>query len=180
MADREFVNQELASFHNGNAKDSACEFLSARGWRSLHNGDAATAIKRFNQCWLIDSTNGKCFWGFGTYEGYVGNRELATEYLEKAADMLPDNFSLQTDLATEYAQRAFDARQDSALYMEKARRILKTVSEAHPNDEKVFCRWAEIEAVNGDLHKACKLIARCKDEKGNDDRNKVNFDFQCP
>ena len=55
-ADKATINQlEHASNHAANL-----------GWKYLKKNDVETAIKRFNQSWLINHKNYQAYWGFAT------------------------------------------------------------------------------------------------------------------
>lgn len=48
------------------SRKTACEHHIERGWQFLNTGDLNTAMKRFNQAWLLDSiNNAEVYEGFG-------------------------------------------------------------------------------------------------------------------
>ena len=55
----EYEVKELGTRHK------ASEALVQLGFRYLYNGDVETAMKRFNQAWLLDPKNENAYWGFG-------------------------------------------------------------------------------------------------------------------
>lgn len=87
-ADAKFI-ASIDDYYRGDRKKGA-EDVSSRGWQFLRQGNPPDAMKRFNQAWLLDNTNGNALWGmaviqagsgkideslklFGEAEGFVGN-----------------------------------------------------------------------------------------------------------
>lgn len=76
------------------------------GWKYFYNEDHATAIKRFNQAWMLDRNNFQAYWGFGlimgarsTQENTKNNLEESIKFLEQALDLSKNNARLMVDLA---------------------------------------------------------------------------------
>jgi Tfp pilus assembly protein PilF len=61
VADEEFIkaNEKL-----GHTRVQGSDIAVVLGWRYYDKNDYATAIKRFNQAWLLDPDNGDAFEGF--------------------------------------------------------------------------------------------------------------------
>lgn len=45
-------------------RDRASHYAVVRGWEQIEKGDFETAIKRFNQAWLLNPQRGDIYWGF--------------------------------------------------------------------------------------------------------------------
>jgi Tfp pilus assembly protein PilF len=60
-ADEAYIKSVLAA---GYTRAGASKEASKLGFQYLEKDDAATAMKRFNQAWLLDPTNGDCYHGF--------------------------------------------------------------------------------------------------------------------
>lgn len=76
------------------------------GWEYFYKGDPGTAMKRFNQAWMFDSTNAEAFWGFGLIMGQRARREKTGDnlkasimYLEIACKKAPTDGRVLADLA---------------------------------------------------------------------------------
>jgi tetratricopeptide (TPR) repeat protein len=63
-ADEQFVAVSLAKYGSPQA---AMQAHVNFGWHYLATGHAPTAIKRFNQAWLLDSTAADVYYGFSAY-----------------------------------------------------------------------------------------------------------------
>jgi tetratricopeptide (TPR) repeat protein len=61
--DAKFINDEIKQF---GSKDSASIVLSKLGYYYFCKGDISTAMKRFNQAWLMDTTNALEYFGFSS------------------------------------------------------------------------------------------------------------------
>lgn len=61
---------------NGTA-DSAAKVHVLLGWRYFYNRDAATAMKRFNQAWLLNPQNPDVYFGFGHLTRYAFAKDAA-------------------------------------------------------------------------------------------------------
>ena len=61
-ADQKFLDQILAT---GSSRDEASLEVEKLGWQYFWDGDLDTAIKRFNQAWMLNAENS------GTYKGFA-------------------------------------------------------------------------------------------------------------
>jgi tetratricopeptide (TPR) repeat protein len=82
----------------GVSRKKAAEKLANRGWEALKKEDPRTAIKRFNQSWLLDPNNGKAYWGFAIILD-VRDKDTsgATEMFERARKLRPKDPRLLSD-----------------------------------------------------------------------------------
>src|SRR4051812_13341381 len=60
-ADKDFTDSVTK---NGTTKEQASKLLTDRGWEAFYNNDLSTAIKRFNQAWLLTPKETRVLWGF--------------------------------------------------------------------------------------------------------------------
>ncbi|MFC6223234.1 tetratricopeptide repeat protein [Hymenobacter artigasi] len=73
--------------------------FAQRGWDFFYANDFTTAIKRFNQAWLLDSTNASAYWGFGVIEGQRQHPTDALRYFQISRRHNPANRRLLIDMA---------------------------------------------------------------------------------
>jgi tetratricopeptide (TPR) repeat protein len=90
----EYADQNFASRQEGS------QFFSTRAWEYLGEGQPDTAMYRFNLAWLLDDTNSAAFWGFGAISAQRGNLQEASNYLNQALTLEPNNPTLMVDLAS--------------------------------------------------------------------------------
>ena len=86
----------LADFPN--RREAATQFAK-RGWDYFYAKDPETAIKRFNQAWLLDSTNAEAYWGFGVIEGGRRHNTDALRYLQRSIQLNPTKKRILVDVA---------------------------------------------------------------------------------
>jgi tetratricopeptide (TPR) repeat protein len=70
LADKQFI--ELCIKQDGNAQE-ASKHLVRLGFSYLYKADLKTAMKRFNQAWLLNNHNVECYWGFGDVYRYLND-----------------------------------------------------------------------------------------------------------
>ena len=87
FCDREFPSRKEAAAHH-----------AAKGWDYFYANDYNTAIKRYNQAWLLDSTNASAYWGFGVIEGRRGHSSEAIRYFQLSLRHNPANRRLLVDM----------------------------------------------------------------------------------
>jgi len=87
--DKRFI--ETADKDFGGDRKKATEDQIARAWRYYEQRDEKTAMKRFNQAWLLDSTNADVYWGFGSLLGNQEKEEEALLMFKKSLRLNPAN-----------------------------------------------------------------------------------------
>ena len=75
--DRQFIKAAIDTF--GSA-DSAAYVYASLGWSYLFDGKMKTAIRRFNQSWLLDSSKADCYFGFAGYQEITGKNDFNKYY----------------------------------------------------------------------------------------------------
>ena len=78
-ADEQFLAQAL---HRYGTPQAAMQAHVAFGWHYLATNHAPTAIKRFNQAWLLDSTAADVYFGFSAYLRQQGQPEEAERFMQ--------------------------------------------------------------------------------------------------
>ncbi|GAA3962292.1 hypothetical protein GCM10022407_06440 [Hymenobacter antarcticus] len=97
VADQELLNYCDQKFPG---RPEAAKAFSARGWDYMRAQDPVTAIKRFNQAWLLDSTDAGAFWGFGVVMGQRQQYDESLGYFQTAYRLDGSNKRLLVDMAT--------------------------------------------------------------------------------
>jgi tetratricopeptide (TPR) repeat protein len=102
-SDSAYVKQilELPDFKT---RREASNHMIRLGFQYYYRPDLKTAMYRFNQAYLLDSTNTDIFWGYGAIYMSLGQFELAKQQYETGLATDPANTHLLTDLATYYLQ----------------------------------------------------------------------------
>lgn len=110
------VDQELLTYCDQHfpGRREAAKAFAARGWDYMRAEDPITAMKRFNQAWLLDSTNADSFWGFGILMGQRQQYDESLGYFQTAYRLDRSNKRLLVDIATTRWQ-LYLAKNDAAL-----------------------------------------------------------------
>jgi len=128
--DKEFIETTLKKIPD---KRKASDHLIELGFKYLYN-DIKTAMYRFNQAYLLDSTNTDIFWGYGGIYMTLGDYQKAQQQYLDGLLIDANNTHLLTDygtyfMAQYYALQPIDnknalANLDSAInYMTKSYQI---------------------------------------------------------
>ena len=101
-ADKKYL-AEMDELFNGN-REKASETVAKRGWQFLRQGqrfsneeDVKTAMKRFNQAWLLDNKNGTALWGMAAIRCNLGEMDSlqlfseAEQYMSHDIDFAVDH-----------------------------------------------------------------------------------------
>lgn len=83
-ANEQFVRMVLPDFDGDRGK--AAEHFARTAWNTYYAGDSRTAIRRFNQAWLLDPGNQHALWGFAVVERERGKRDAALRFYRMALD----------------------------------------------------------------------------------------------
>lgn len=150
-------------------EDGAKKAMQA-GWRFFDKKDLATAMKRFNQAWLLDPENGNIYHGFAVVTSERGGSppeveslfQLALSKSKVDAEAFVDygrflrtqkqyeKSLIHLNKALERSSRAFNARsQISFVYYLKG-------------DFSSACEWAKASQKNGDKLEAGFLEDMCR------------------
>jgi hypothetical protein len=82
---------------DGSSRVDAANTVAKVAWNSYYAGNKSTAIKRFNQAWLLDPENQLALWGFAAISFDRNQVDEALEYFQMAFDTGLENAKLQQD-----------------------------------------------------------------------------------
>ena len=95
-SDKEFIESALKQYPS---KRKASEHLIELGFQYLYK-DIKTAMYRFNQAYLLDSTNTDIYWGYGGVFTLLGDFEDAQKQYLEGLSINSKNTHLLTDYGT--------------------------------------------------------------------------------
>jgi tetratricopeptide (TPR) repeat protein len=105
-SDSDYIKQMMA-LPQFKTRREASNHLIGLGFQYYYRPDFKTAMYRFNQAYLLDSTNTDIFWGYGAIYMAFGQYELAkTQYLN-GLSMDSTNTHLLTDMATYFMEQYY-------------------------------------------------------------------------
>lgn len=94
-ADDLFIKAVVAKYGD---RDAASSAAVAQGWSAIRSGKPATAMRYFNEGWLLSPDNPGAFWGFGAILSEQGRLAEAIEQLETAQELLRDDAKQRVQL----------------------------------------------------------------------------------
>ncbi len=126
-ADRKFL---AAVERRGISRRDAAIHASKRGFQFLRKGDLSTAIKRFNQAWLLDAEYGGAYWGFAII-AHQRDKDAgaAQQMFARAAELLPRDADLQVDMGRFYGKSGDPAKAIS--FFKRALELDENARDAH-------------------------------------------------
>lgn len=157
QADQQFLNTVKGK------EQQAFDHMMNVGWSFFKRGDIGTAIKRFNQAWLIDSTRYESYWGFAAAEGRLNNFETSKHYYEKALNHGGDTKILNPEYAIVLREQA--KAENNREKLAEADNLF--MSEIEAGNEKAACIYAYQLYRDNKKEEACKIMESCPDDKDN-------------
>lgn len=134
------------------------------GFKYLYT-DIKTAMYRFNQAYLLDSTNTDIYWGFGAVYMTLGNYEKAKEQYEEGLKIEPENTHLLTDYGTYYMAQYYGLKpidEEYALtYLDSAISYMTKSYAIDPKDQDTTFKLSVLYWNKGDCENAWKYYDEC-------------------
>jgi tetratricopeptide (TPR) repeat protein len=96
-ADAKFL-ADVDNLYKGNRK-KASEEATARGWQFLRQNSYSDAMRRFNQAWLLDNTNGAALWGMAVLSSIGGRSEESLKLFAEAERFVGSDLNFAVDYA---------------------------------------------------------------------------------
>jgi Tfp pilus assembly protein PilF len=156
-SDSDYIRQTMA-LPQFKTRREASNHVIGLGFQYYYRSDFKTAMYRFNQAYLLDSTNTDIFWGYGAIYMAFGRYELAKNQYDEGLAIDPTNTHLMTDLATYYMQQYYvisempkndmikDPKAEARKSMDSAIRYLERSYKLDPKDVNTvyklsICYW---------------------------------------
>lgn len=111
-ADNDFLKEVDSQF---NDRKLASQKYAEYGWSYFYENNLETAMKRFNQAWMLDSMNYQTYWGFGNIIGTNKQYKESEQYFKKAVELEKNNAALWDAYATTSLQLFFVEKNDKYL-----------------------------------------------------------------
>lgn len=125
-----------------NTRDEACREMVRFGWKHYAKGDLDTAMRRFNQAWLLDSLNADIYWGFGMILTDRGSFSEAVSYYNRALQIDPRKSTVRNALALNY-EALFDKSHDTIYLQSAINEMKKTLADSIPNYYRLLAHLYE-------------------------------------
>lgn len=145
-ADNRFIDTVLGKCQCH--RSEASTIWSDKGWDYFDMGDNEMASKRFNQAWLLDSTNYSSYWGLGVILGSQKRHNQALPLFQQAYQLKTNkNDTLHAYLCTDFAMAL------SGIYRQS--RQIATLENAHRllnEAEQIYPTWGKVHNERSFLH----------------------------
>ncbi len=112
-ADERFL-ASIDGHYKGDRKKAA-EEAAVRGWQFLRQGNAPDAMRRFNQAWLLDSSNGSALWGMAVFEAGSGKLNESLTLFAEADRIVGGDIDFSADYAKALGIAGAQTRNESML-----------------------------------------------------------------
>ncbi len=134
--DEDFIRQSDSLFNNN--RTNASVYHVDLAWGYYYKKEYDNAIKRFNQAWLLDSTNADIYWGFGSVLGMKSMFKESMAYLKKSIKLNPKNekvyIAIGLSYGNEFYQNKNTATLDTAIF------YFKKSIETQPNNSDAYIK----------------------------------------
>ena len=80
-------------------RKKASQHSSLRGWQYVRQGNFSDAMRRFNQAWLLDNSNGSAIWGMAVFQAQTGKTGEAFKLFAEAEHLVGDDIDFLVDYA---------------------------------------------------------------------------------
>jgi len=162
-ADKEFIKRSLRL-------DSTLRKVSNRtirlGFYFLYQNDIKTAMRRFNQAYLLDSTNTDIYWGFGAIYFSLGQYKKAKEQYEEGLKINPNNTHLLTDYGTYFMRQYFALvpmnKEKALIELDSAMTYMTKSYNLDSTDQQTTYKLSILYLNKGDCDNAWKYYDECK------------------
>lgn len=135
--DREFI---AAADKQYSHREDAAKHMIQRGWEYLSAQKLDTSMIRFNQAWLLDSTNYQIYWGFADLLGLQEKFRESLPFFAKAIKLNPQVIRLLQDASVGYGKTYLSTKKQT--YLDTAIVMLKKAVVIEPKNAGLYAQIA--------------------------------------
>jgi tetratricopeptide (TPR) repeat protein len=170
-ADKRFISETMKQPQFKGDFRAASNHLIRLGFNYLYRGDLRTAMYRFNQAYLLDSTNTDIYWGYGGFYMMLGNFNEAQKQYSAGLTIDPQNHHLLTDYGTYFMNQYYELEEagyhkDALENLESGISYLSKSYLIDNNDQNTSYKLSVCYWVKGDCEKAWEFYNKCKELGG--------------
>jgi len=171
-ADEQFIAETGQEF-DGDRKKAAID-IAERGWYLLRHGDAATAMKRFNQAWLLDPENGSALWGMAALRSQAGKFAEALVLFDEAEPLVGDDVDFMANQAKTIGFAGLQQKDEGLINTALSR--FSYIHDRAPENTLNLQNWAIVLYFLGDYRAAWQKIDLAMATSGKDQLNAAFID----
>jgi tetratricopeptide (TPR) repeat protein len=153
----------MDDLYKGNRKKAA-EDISLLGWQVLREGNRPDAKRRFNQAWLLDSSNGSALWGMAVLEAAIGKFDESLKLFAEAERSVGKDINFSVDYAKAMGLAGAQAKNEERLKVAFA--LFARVYEKAPKNTLNLENWAKTLFLVGDYGEAWKKVKLAEKTSG--------------
>ena len=162
----EKFKKDILEYYKGDT-NAASKKMSNLGFTYLYDkGDFVTAMRRFNQAYMLNSKNADAYYGFGTIYFNLGAMEKAREQYDKGLEIDPKHSKILTDYGTTYLGDYYESlengKENSTEFLTKANEYLEKSLEFDKKDSNTIYKLSIVKMYIGDCKKAKELLKKAK------------------
>jgi len=165
-ADEDFIKEAVAGL---GTREKASKVWFAQGDEYMQKRNLDFAMRRYNQSWLLNPNNYQPYWGFGRVMLERGKFEEAIQHLERAKDLVDDQYqkiALLVDLGTAYSVSAETvvktSATDGARFFALANQTYSEALSLDPKYGNGWRRWAMSLYEQGDYAQAWEKVKQAR------------------
>ncbi len=166
-ADEDFIKTVLKE---DLTRKKGSDHLIKIGFNYLYKNDLKIAMSRFNQAYLIDSTNADIYWGYGAIYFTLQDFQRAKQQYDAGLAIDPQNTHLLTDLATYYLAQYYGlqpiSEKDALENLNHAVEYLLKSYAIDPKDQNTCFKLSVCFLNKKDCKNAKKYYKECKELGG--------------
>ena len=144
--------------------EAAVRNLLDQGVRYFKAGDYATAMRSFNQAWLMNPNSPEPFWGFAVVYDDQGKSCMAKAMVDRALDLNLSNPAELADAGRIYTYCAVSdatlSADDRRYYFEQAEELYFRAVSMAPTDPYLYGSWAIAHYWQGNYADAWKMTKK--------------------
>lgn len=164
--DDENFKEDILEYYKGDTM-AASKKMSDLGFTYLYDkGDFVTAMRRFNQAFLLDPKNADAYYGYGTIFFNLGAMTKAREQYDKGLEIDPEHSEILTDYGTTYLGDYYESLENgegnTAEFLTKADEYLEKSLEFDKEDSNTIYKLSIVKMYMGDCKEARELLKEAK------------------
>jgi len=155
-------------------RKKASKGMAERGWYLLRQGDSATAMKRFNEAWLLNAENGSALWGMAALRGQAGKFTESLRLFGEAEPLVDDDMDFMADYAKTIAFAGLQEKDEQLIKTALAR--FSSIYDRAPDHTMNLQNWAITLYFLGDYRGAWEKIGLAMATPGKAELNRAFID----
>ncbi len=154
------------------SREAAAKRALQLAWQYYNSGDYRTAMKRFNQAWLLDPNNAEIFLGFGLLMSDRQQNDQAARFYRRSLELDPANNMTITNLALVLKRNAMalgERSLEAKPLLGHAEDLFCAASQVATSDQDldyIYYNWAVIRAMEGNFPEAWEKVHLCRKHGG--------------